>query len=107
MARKLKINLCKVQMILKKDKEKGSEIVRSRSGRPLSTTPREDRALTRLRLSLNNRRETSRILKRDFDNTTSTSILPRTVRRRIQIFGLSGCVAAKKPICTASHRKEA
>ena len=78
-------------------------IKRPRSGRPLSTTPRENRVLTRL--SLNNRRATSRNLKREFEDATGTSISPRTVRIRLQKSGLRGCIAAKKPLLTATHRK--
>jgi len=102
-AKKLKISLCGVQEILKKHKENGCVRDRPRSGRPLSTTPRENRVLTRL--SLNNRRATSRNLKREFEDATGTSISPRTVRRRLQKSGLRGCIAAKKPLLTATHRK--
>jgi len=55
--RKLKISLGAVQGILKKNKENGSVIDKPRSGRPLSTSSREDRELTQL--SHNNRTATT------------------------------------------------
>ena len=40
MAKKMKVSLCAVQQILKKEKETGSVKDRKRSGQPCSTTPR-------------------------------------------------------------------
>ena len=56
-ARKLKISVHGVQAILKKAAETGNVKDRKTSGRPPSTTDREDRLL--YRLSLSNRRATS------------------------------------------------
>ena len=60
-ARKLKISLCAVQKILKKVQETGTVKDRPRSGRPSSTTPRQDRLLSHLALS--DRQATSRDLE--------------------------------------------
>ena len=89
-------------MLSNKEKETGSVRDRKRSGPPGSTTAKQDRLLTHL--SLTNRKATSRMLKRDFDDATGAIISRRTVRR-LQISGLKGCVAAKKPLRTQAHRK--
>ena len=101
--KKLKISLCAVQNILKKKEETGKVADRQRSGRPRATSAREDRTL--VRLSLSNRRASSKLLKRDLEDCSTTSISTRTVRRRLFMAGLKGCVAAKKPMLTARHRK--
>lgn len=103
-AKKLKVSNCAVQEILKKVKETGSVKDKEKSGRPRSTTPRQDRLLKHL--SLNNRRATSRVLKRDFSDATGASVSCRTVRRRLQKSGLRGCVAAKKPLRTDTHKRK-
>ena len=103
-ARKLKISVHGVQAILQKSAETGTVKDRSRSGHPSITTAREDRLL--YRLSLSNRRATSRMLKRDFEDSTGTTISSKTVRRRLVKAGLNGCVAVKRPLLTSAHRKK-
>lgn len=103
-AKKMKVSLCAVQQILKKEKETGSVKDRERSGRPCSTTSRQNRLL--MHLSLTNRKATSRMLKRDFSDATGIDVSCRTVRRKLQQAGLRGCVAAKKPLRTKTHRKK-
>ena len=49
-ARKLKVSLCAVQGIIKKNKQTGSVRDKARSGRPRSTSEREDRLLVRTAL---------------------------------------------------------
>ncbi len=61
-AARLKVSLCAVQNILTKKEETGSVRDKPRSGRPKQTSSREDRLL--VRLSLNNRRASSKQLKR-------------------------------------------
>ena len=58
------MSLYSVQAVLKKDKENEAVRDRPRSGPPPSTTPREYWYVF-IPLSLNNRRATSKILKRD------------------------------------------
>ena len=77
---------------------------RDRSGLSPSTTAREDRLLCHL--SLTNRRATSRMLKRDFEDATGAQVSTKTVRRRLVKAGLTGCVAAKRPLFTLAHRKK-
>ena len=102
-AKKLQISVCAVQGILKKARETGAVKDRKRSGRPPLTTARQNRLL--FHLSLSNRRATSRMLKRDFEDATGVHISSKTVRRRLVKAGLTGCVAAKRPMLTAVHRK--
>ena len=103
-AKKLRISNCAVQKILKKVEETGTVKDRPRSGRPSSTTPRQDRLLSHLALS--DRRATSRDLKRAFEDATGSQISCRTVRRKLLRSGLRGCVAAKKPLRTDTHRRK-
>ena len=56
------------------------------------------------RLSLNDRRASSKALKRDFRDASGHSVSTRTVRRRLLKARLKGCIAAKKPMLTAKHR---
>ena len=83
-AKKLKISLCAVQNILKKKEETGKVADRQRSGRLRATSAREDRAL--VRLSLSNRRASSKLLKRDLEDCSATSISTRTVRSKKKTF---------------------
>ena len=103
-ASKLKISLCAVQEIIKKAKETGTVKDRPRSGRPNSTTPRQDRLLSHI--SLSDRRATSRILKRELEDATGVQISSRTVRRKLLKSGLKGCVAVRKPLRSVTHRKK-
>lgn len=74
-----------------------------RSGRRNKTTPREDRILERL--SLNDRKKTSKMLSSELVNQHGISISARTVRRRLGQFNLQGCKAQHKPLLTERHRK--
>ena len=103
-ARRLKISLCAVQKILKKVCETGTVKDRPRSGRPSFTTPRQDRLLCHL--SLSDRTATSRDLKRKLEDVTGSQISCRTVRRKLLKCGLKGCIAARKPLHNAVHRKK-
>ncbi len=96
------MSLCAVQNILTKKEETGSVRDKPRSGRPKQTSSREDRLL--VRLSLNNRRASSKQLKRELQDASGCSVSTRTVRRRLLHAGLKGCIAAKKPMLTAKHR---
>ena len=103
-ARRLKISLCAVQKILKKVCETGTVKDRPRSGRPSSTTPRQDRLLCHL--SLSDRTAKSRDLKRELEDATGSQISCRTVRRKLLKCGLKGCITARKPLHSAVHRKK-
>ena len=103
-ARKQKISLCAVQEIPKKKEETGTVKDRIRTGRTRVTSKRQDRLLKRL--SLSNRKATSKGLKRGFVDSTGTVVCSSTIRRRVLESGLKGCVARKKPLRTNAHKKE-
>ena len=77
---------------------------RPRSGNPSSTTPRQNRFLSHLALS--DRRATSKDIKRAFEDATGSEISCRTVRRKLLKSGLRGCVAARKPLRTETHKRK-
>ena len=95
-SQELKISPYMVQEIIKKVEETGTVRDRPPSERRTSTTPQQDCLLTHC--SLLNRKATSRIIKRDFEDATDVDISTRTVRRRLLKSGLRGCVAARKPL---------
>ena len=98
-ARKLKISVCGVQAIL----TTGTVKDRDRSGRLPSTTAREDRLL--YRLSLSNRRATSRMLKRDLEDATGAQVSTKAVRRRLVKAGLTGCGSKEAPSYISSQEE--
>ena len=46
------------------------------------------------------------MLKRDLEDATGAQVSTKTVRRRLVKAGLTGCVAAKRPLLTLAHRKK-
>ena len=68
---------------------------------PQISSSREDRALARI--SIQNRRITSTLLKREWQDTSGVINSARTVRRRLDEAGLYGRVARKKPLLTEQH----
>ena len=103
-ARRQKISLCAGQEIPKKKEETGTVKDRVRTGRPHVTSKRQHRLLKRL--SLSNRKATSKGLKREFADCTGTVVCSSVIRRRLLESGLKGCVARKKPLRTNAHKKE-
>jgi len=87
---------------LRRLKETGSVDDKKRTGRPRTTTPREDLAL--VRISLHNRKLTSPKLNREWMENSGVECSARTVRRRLTRAGLYGRVARKKPLLTQRHR---
>lgn len=75
----------------------------ARSGRPRKTTIRDDRLV--IRESLKNRRLTSSDLRASLEIHYNVSVTSRTIRNRLREAGLKGCVAVKKPLLRAEHRK--
>ena len=82
--------------IVHKHRQTGSVGDKPRSGRPKSTTPRQDRIL--IRKSLGNRRLTAPELRAQMEVQHGVRLASRTVRQRLFKAGLRGCVAAKKPL---------
>ena len=75
--------------------ETGTVKDKVRSGRPRVTSKHQDLLLKRL--SLSNRKATSKGLKRGFADSTGTVVCSSTIRRRLLESGLKGCVARRKP----------
>ena len=88
-----------VAKTLSKVRVTGSVHDRKRSGRPRISSPREDRAF---KMSPQNRRLTSTELKRKLKDSLEVECTSRTVRRQLDIAGLHGRVARKKPLLTSS-----
>ena len=59
-----------------------------------------------LSLALTKRHATSKDIKRAFEDATNNKISCRTVRRKLLKSGLSGCVAARKPLHIETHKKK-
>ena len=90
-----------VIQLVKKHRSTSSVQDIHRSGRKRSTTVREDRLL--IRSSLQNRRLTSSDLKRDLE-LYGIDLTARSVRNRLIEGGLSGRIAAKKPLLSEKNR---
>ena len=92
-----------VQGVLKRWKATGESKCQPRSGRKRKSTERTDRTL--VRLSLANRKLTSKELARELKESNSVELSTPTVRRRLLESGLRGCKAIKKPLLTEKQRK--
>ena len=103
-ATKHNISICAVQEILKKAKRTGTVKDRIRTGWPRATTECQDHLVKRL--SLSNRRATSKMLKRELEDATGTQVCSSTIRRCLQESGLKVCVAARQPLCTQAHKQK-
>lgn len=92
-----------VVKILQKSTETGTVADRARSGRPRSSSKRQDRVLRRI--SLADRKLTSPQLLRQWQDKCGIAVSPSTVRKRCLEFGLRGCKARRKPLLTDVQRK--
>lgn len=88
--------------LVKKHRESGSVKDSIKSGRKRATTVRDDRML--VRASLKNRRLTSTDLRQVLVDLGVT-VTSRTVRYRLREAGLTGCIAAKKPLLSSANRR--
>ncbi len=80
----------------------GQYVDRKRCGRPRKTNRRQDRVIQRL--ALTDRFTTSRVISNELRLNHGVIIDPRTVRRRLNHFGLFGRVAKKKPLISRRNR---
>ncbi|XP_065640447.1 transposable element Tcb2 transposase [Hydra vulgaris] len=99
-ARELKATPMGIKEIIDKHIETGSTADKRRSGRPKKTTPHNDRVLFR---SLQDRRLTAPQLGQKLSEEHGVTLATRTVRQRLLKAGLCGCVAAKKPLLSATN----
>lgn len=73
-----------------------------RSGRPRSTTDRDDRIL--VRMSLTNRRLTAPDIRKSLSNDYGVHVSARTVQNRLLDVGLYGRIARRKPLISEKNR---
>ena len=92
-----------VQEVLKRWMETGDSSCQPRSGRKRKSVTRCDRAL--IRISLRNRKLTSKELSKDLKGSSGVELSAPTVRRRLLENILRECKARKKPLLTEKQRK--
>ena len=83
--------------------ETGDSKCHPRSGRKQKSVIRSDRTL--IRISLRNRKLTSKELSRELKESSGVKLSAPTVRRRLIENGLQGCKARKKGLLTEKQRK--
>ena len=87
---------------LKRYELTGSHHDRPKSGHPRGSSERDDRSL--IRASLRNRKSTVPDLRLAWQES-NVFASNTTVRRRLQVAGLSGHLAVKKPLLTARNKQ--
>ena len=102
-AKKIKVPKSTVIDVWKKYLKSGSTDDKPRTGRPSSTTSRQDRVLTRM--SLQDRYLTAPQLRLAWKETCDISVSTSTVKSRLASAGLNGRIARRKPLLTAHHRQ--
>lgn len=103
-ARQMNFSRCAVRTTIRRFEEIGCYKNKPRSGRKKVTTIREERILERM--SLRNRRLSSKDLSSQLYQQYKVKISPRTMRRRLCDVGLKGCKARRKPYLTPAHKKQ-
>ena len=83
--------------------ETGDSRCQPRSGRKRKSVTRSDRTL--IRISLRNRKLTSKELSRELKESSGVELSAPTVRRRLLENGFRECKARKKPLLTEKQRK--
>ena len=99
MAQVYSVSTSTIHDIVKKKNDYGTVVDRPRSGRPKISTFRDDQRL--IRSSLKDRFQTASQLRHLWHIRAFNS----TVKRRLLVAGLRGCVSKMKPPLTAKHRK--
>ncbi|KAI4463942.1 transposable element-related [Holotrichia oblita] len=102
-AKQMKCSRCAVRTTIKRYQDTGSFTNRRKSGRRRSTTARQDRLLERI--SLRDRKKSSKDLSSELQIEHGISISAHTVRRRLYNASLRGCRARQKPYLTEKHKK--
>ena len=92
-----------VQGVLKRWMETRDSRCQPRSGRKRMSVTRCDRTL--IRISLRNRKLTSKELSRELKESSGVKLSAPTARRRLLENDLRGCKARKKPLLTEKQRK--
>lgn len=90
-----------VNNAIKRFDETGTHDDRKRTGRPSATTPGLDRAIKLI--SLRNRRLTAPEIRSQLTTNDPYPPSVSTVKRRLQSFGLKGCVAQRRPLLSGAN----
>ena len=98
-ANKVGLGKTSVHRIIKNYEETGSPETKPRTGRPRSTSAREDRSIKIA--SVKNPKLSARAIGLQLRHTLKKTVSDRTVRRRLVEAGLPGRIARKKPFLTA------
>ena len=101
-ASKLGCSHSTVVRLLIKNRQTGMVDRRKGSGRKFASSTRQDRVLKRL--CIGDRRATSTVLKRGWEEKTGVKVSGRTVRRRLFKMGFLAVRPLKKPLLTAKMR---
>ena len=101
-AKKVKVSVSTVSFTIKRKSETGANFDRKRSGRPKATTESEDKFL-RVN-SLRDRRLTGQQLQAQLNSGRSKQVSVSTVKRRLRAAGLTGRVAARKPLLRRQNK---
>lgn len=91
-----------VSRLLQKFRQTGSVERTMGRGRKKASTVADDRFL--VRLSLKNRRASSTVLKREWEESSGVNVTSRTVRNRLLAAGLAAHRPRKKPLLTKAMR---
>lgn len=91
-----------VYSIKKRFQERGHLDNMSKSGRPKKTSIRQDRKIRRL--SVADPRRSAVNIHKNLNQTNDLNISVRTVRRRLESFGLHGRHGVKKPLITKKNK---
>lgn len=101
-AHRLNVSQSVIGRLWQRFRATGSVQNRPRSGRPRSTTAREDRYLTNM--ALRQRRVTARHLRDQLRAATGTQVSDQTVRRRLRVNNLRARRPAVRPPLLPRHR---
>lgn len=95
-AQKVNVSQYAVVATLKRMRETASNASRKRSGRPRSTSESEDKFICLQ--SKRKRTRTAPEIHAQFNSSRETPVSVSTIKRRLNAYGLKGCIAAKKPL---------
>ena len=93
-----------VKRLLKKSRQHGIVDDLPKTGRPKTSTVRQDRCLRRI--CMENSRQVSRRLQQRWSVEYGVNATARTVRNRLLSMGLRGRIAQRKPLVSAANRKK-
>ena len=102
-ARELEVSKTCVTNTIKKFVEAGAVADKPRSGRPRSTSLREDRVLCRL--AKMNRKSSLPAIKREFEDSSATVVSAMTISRQLRENGLYSYMPLKKPLLNRNHKR--